>query len=52
MENKIDTSLEVDFLQFINEYKFIHSVIGLRQINQISDIQLNPEWGVKFDKQN
>ena len=52
MENKIDASLEVDFLPFINEYKFIHSVIGLRQIKQISDIQLNSDWGIKFDKLN
>ena len=52
MENKIDLSSEVEFLEFINEYKFIHSIIGLRQIKQISDIQLNADWGIKFDKQN
>jgi hypothetical protein len=51
MENKIESSLEVEFLEFMNEYKSIHSVIGLRQIKQISDLQLNPDWGITFETQ-
>lgn len=52
MKDKIESSLDVEFLEFMNEYKFMHSIIGLRQIKQISDLQLNPEWGITFDTQN
>lgn len=53
IENRINNELppgtSIQFIEYMNDYKYIHSVIGLRQINQISDIQLNADWGIKFD---
>jgi len=52
IKNQLPAGTSIQFIKYMNEYKFIHSVIGLRQIKQISDIQLNADWGIKFDKQN
>ena len=52
INNELPPGTSIQFIEYMNDYKYIHSVIGLRQINQISDIQLNADWGIKFDKLN
>lgn len=52
IKEQLDAGLSIQFLKFINEYKFMHSIIGLRQIKQISDLQLNSDWGITFETQN
>lgn len=51
IKNQLPAGTSIQFIKYMNEYKFIHSVIGLRQIKQISDIQLNADWGIQFETQ-
>ena len=52
IKDQLDAGLNIQFLEFTNEYKFMHSIIGLRQIKQISDLQLNTDWGITFETHN